>query len=395
MDQSPPHTSPIRATPSLDAHAAAKLGDLDEFRLRRALAETARTGAVEVTRGGRQLISFSCNDYLNLSQHQDVARAAKDAIDKYGAGSGASRLVTGNHPLFAALEAKLAEIKGTRAALIFGSGYLANIGIIPALAGAGDLIVLDELVHSCMHVGAALSGAEVLSFAHNDADALGAVLAARRAGAKNCLILTESVFSMDGDRAPLGLLADLAEAHDVWLMTDDAHGFGVVTPDPAAARAPLQMGTLSKAAGAYGGYLCASRPVIDLLINRARSLIYSTGLSPADAGASLAALNIIAKGGDLTARPLANARLFTSLMELRQAASPIVPLVLGDAERALALSDRLEAAGFLVTAIRPPTVPDGTARLRFTFSAGHSEDHVRALAAAVQAGIAGVAENAP
>lgn len=384
------HSPPLRARASLDAHAKAKLGQLQENRLRRSLAETQRTGALEVMRAGRTLISFSCNDYLNLSRHPDVMQAAKDAIDTYGAGSGASRLVTGNHPLFGALEARLAGIKGTEAALIFGSGYLANIGIIPALAGDGDLILADELVHSCMHVGAALSGAKVVRFAHNDAGALGAALADGRAQARNCLILTESVFSMDGDRAPLGLLADLAEAHDAWLMTDDAHGFGVVTPDPAAARAPLQMGTLSKAAGAYGGYLCASRPVIDLLVNRARSLIYSTGLSPADAGASLASLEIIAKGGELTERPLANARLFTQIMALDEAASPIVPLVLGDAERALALSEELEAAGFLVAAIRPPTVPDGTARLRFTFSAGHSEGQVRALADAVRAGLAGM-----
>ena len=386
MDQSP-HPG---ARASLDAHAKAKLDQLQEYRLRRSLAETQRTGVLEVMRAGRKLISFSCNDYLNLSRHPDVMLAAKDAIDTHGAGSGASRLVTGNHPLFGALEARLAQIKGTEAALIFGSGYLANIGIIPALAGDGDLILADELVHSCMHVGAALSGAKVVRFAHNDADALAAALAGERAGARNCLILTESVFSMDGDRAPLGAAADLAEAHDAWLMTDDAHGFGVVTPDPAAARAPLQMGTLSKAVGAYGGYLCASRPVIDLLVNRARSLIYSTGLSPADAGASLAALDIIAKGGELTERPLANARLFTQLMELDEAASPIVPLVLGDAERALALSEELEAAGFLVAAIRPPTVPEGTARLRFTFSAGHSEEQVRALANAVRAGLAGM-----
>ncbi|MBT5179189.1 MAG: 8-amino-7-oxononanoate synthase [Rhodospirillaceae bacterium] len=386
MDQSP-HPG---ARASLDAHAKAKLDQLQEYRLRRSLAETQRTGVLEVMRAGRKLISFSCNDYLNLSRHPDVMQAAKDAIDTHGAGSGASRLVTGNHPLFGALEARLAQIKGTEAALIFGSGYLANIGIIPALAGDGDLILADKLVHSCMHVGAALSGAKVVRFAHNDADALAAALAGERAGARNCLILTESVFSMDGDRAPLGAAADLAEAHDAWLMTDDAHGFGVVTPDPAAARAPLQMGTLSKAVGAYGGYLCASRPVIDLLVNRARSLIYSTGLSPADAGASLAALDIIAKGGELTERPLANARLFTQLMELDEAASPIVPLVLGDAERALALSEELEAAGFLVAAIRPPTVPEGTARLRFTFSAGHSEEQVRALANAVRAGLAGM-----
>jgi 8-amino-7-oxononanoate synthase len=236
-----------------------------------------------------------------------------------------------------------------------------------------------------MHVGAALAGAEVRAFAHNDAAACAALLDESRGRAKRCLILTETVFSMDGDRPPLAALADLAAAHDAWLMTDDAHGLGVVAPDPAAARVPLQMGTLSKAAGAYGGYICASRPVIDLIVNRARSLIYSTGMSPADAGAALAGLEIITEDRDLTARPLANARRFTKLMDLPEATSPIVPLLLGDAETALRHSAKLEEAGFLVTAIRPPTVPEGTARLRFTFTAGHEEDQIRGLADALRA----------
>ena len=388
MDYTLPKNSEREGSPSLDAHAAAKLNELEGQALRRGLSETARIGAIEVIRDGRRLISFSCNDYLNLSHHPEVMAAAREALEAYGAGAGASRLVTGNHPLFAALEDRLASIKDTEGALVFSSGYLANLGVIPALVSAGDLILLDELVHSCMRTGAALSGAEVRCFAHNDAADLAGALSDRRADARNCLILTETIFSMDGDRAPLTAIADLAEAYDAWLMTDDAHGFGVVPADPAAARVPLQMGTLSKAAGALGGYLCASRPVVELLVNRARSLVYTTGLSPADAGAALKSLEIISEDHALTSRPLANARLFAEETGLPPAESPIVPLVLGDAERALALGGWLEGAGYLVTAIRPPTVPKGTARLRFTFSAGHGKEHVRALAAAVSEGLA-------
>ena len=370
-----------RGESSIDAFARGKLAALDAVGLRRTLVETDRTDAVEVVRAGRKLISFCCNDYLNLSHHPAVKRAAQDAINALGTGAGASRLVTGNHSLLGRLEAKLATLKDTEAALVFGSGYLANIGTIPALVGHGDLIVLDELAHACMHGGARLSGAAIETFAHNDVAACEAILASRRAGHTHCLVLTETVFSMDGDRAPLAELAAAAHRYDAWMMTDDAHGLGVVAHDLNPA--DIQMGTLSKGAGSYGGYVCGSRAVVDLLINRARSFIYSTGLPPASAAAALCAIEIMEREPERCARPLMLARAFTRELNLPQAQSPIVPVVLGDAQRALAASKALEADGFLVIAIRPPTVPPGTARLRITFTADHSEADVERLAKAV------------
>ncbi len=369
------------AEKSIDAYASNKLAALEPAGLRRTLIETDRTDTVEVMRAGRRLISFCCNDYLGLSHHPDVKRAAREAIDTFGTGAGASRLVTGNYSLLDALEAQLAKLKGTEACLVFGSGYLANVGTIPALVGAGDLIVLDELSHACMHAGARLSGAQIETFAHNDIAAARAILQRRRAQHPHCLLLTETVFSMDGDRAPLPALGALAHAFDAWLMTDDAHGLRVIPHEVNDAM--VQMGTLSKGAGSYGGYVCASRAVIDLLINRARSFIYSTGLPPASAAAALEALKIMERDPQMCARPLALARAFTRQLGLPQAESAIVPVILGDADRSLAASRALERDGFLVIAIRPPTVPAGTARLRFTFTAGHSEADVARLAAAV------------
>lgn len=366
---------------SIDAYASDKLAALEPAGLRRTLTETDRTDTVEVMRAGRRLISFCCNDYLSLSHHPDVKRAAREAIDRFGTGAGASRLVTGNYSLLEALEAKLAALKGTEACLVFGSGYLANIGTIPAIVGAEDLIVLDELSHACMHAGARLSGATIETFAHNDIAAARAILERRRAQHPHRLLLTETVFSMDGDRAPLPALGALARAFDAWLMTDDAHGLGVIPHEDSGVT--VQMGTLSKGAGSYGGYVCASHAVIDLLINRARSFIYSTGLPPASAAAALEALTIMERDPDMCARPLALARAFTRQLGLPEAESAIVPVILGDADRALAASRALERDGFLVIAIRPPTVPAGTARLRFTFTAGHSEADVARLAAAV------------
>ncbi|MGG3814130.1 aminotransferase class I/II-fold pyridoxal phosphate-dependent enzyme, partial [Methylorubrum rhodesianum] len=302
------------------------------------------------------------------------------ALARYGAGAGASRLVTGNAPPLAALEARLARHKGKEAALVFGSGYLANLGIAPALVGAGDLILIDDLGHSCLFAGAKMSGAQVVRFAHNDVGQLRAALAAHRGAARRTLILTERVFSMDGDRAPLPEILSLAENYDAWTLVDDAHGLGVVEP---GLRAPLEMGTLSKTLGSYGGYLCASRPVIDLLTSRARSLVYTTGLPPASAAAALRALEIVEAEPERAARPLALARRFTARLGLPEAESPIVPVLVGEAEAALAVSAALETRGFLVVAIRPPTVAPGTARLRVAFSAVHDEGQVDALAEAV------------
>jgi 8-amino-7-oxononanoate synthase len=366
---------------SLDAFAADALDRLGAEDLRRSLTPTRRTGGARVVRNGKALISFSCNDYLGLAQDPRVKAAAVAAVEQYGAGSGASRLVTGDYPLVEALETRLARHKGKSAALVFGSGYLANIAILPALARAGDLILVDELSHACLLAGAKLSDARTLRFRHNDPEHLAALLLAERRQAKHCLIITERVFSMDGDRAPMAALARLAEQYEAWLMVDDAHGLGLVRGDPPAA---LEMGTLSKALGSYGGYLAASDAVIDYLKSRARSFIYTTALPPASAGAALAALDILEAEPERCARPLVLARRFTRAVGLPPAESAIVPVIVGTAARALAFSAALESEGFLVVAIRPPTVPQGRSRLRFTFSAAHSEGDVDRLANALK-----------
>ncbi len=375
---------------SLEAFAAARLAELDARGLRRRLVQSPRTDAIHILRDGRALISFCCNDYLNLSRHPAVIEAAIAATREHGAGAGASRLVTGNHPLFAGLEARLARAKGTQDCVVFGSGYLANVGIVPTLAGKDDLVLVDELAHACLWAGGQLSAAKLLRFRHNDLDHCAALLAAHRGSHRHALILTDGVFSMDGDLAPLGALAALSEAHDAWLMSDDAHGIGVLADGrgsshlPGAGAVPLQMGTLSKAVGGYGGYLCASHAVVELIKTRARSFVYSTGLPPGVVAAASAALDVIAATPELCARPVERARLFTRLCDLPEAHSPIVPLILGEAQTALAASATLAKAGFLVAAIRPPTVPAGTARLRFTFTAAHTTAQVRALADAVR-----------
>lgn len=377
---------------SLDAFASDKLAALEKKRLRRTLQDTGRGPAAAATRGAQEMISFCCNDYLGLSQNNAVKQAAAAALAEYGAGAGASRLVTGNHPLYDGLEASLAALKGTEDACVFGSGYLANIGTIPTLVGADDVIFTDSLNHACLHTGAKLSGAPIHLFRHNDMADLSRLITAHRSSATHALILTEGVFSMDGDRAPLAELCDLADAHDAWLMVDDAHGLGVLgngsgsaAEAGVSARIPLHMGTLSKAVGSYGGFVAASKPVTDLLKTRARSLVYTTGLPPSVIAGATAAIDIIRTDPALCASPLEYARRFTGALGLPVAESPIVPLVLGDTDRALAASEALAAQGFLVTAIRPPTVPDGTARLRFTFSAMHDETMIDRLAAAIRA----------
>ncbi|MGA2894916.1 MAG: 8-amino-7-oxononanoate synthase [Xanthobacteraceae bacterium] len=374
---------------SLDEFAGEKLGVLERAKLRRTPWVTARAG-IWAECGGQRLLSFSCNDYLNLSQHPEVVAAAIAATRLYGVGAGASRLVTGNHPLHAELESRLARLKGTEAACIFGSGYLANTGIIPALVGPRDLIVVDELSHACIHAGAKLSGATVKLYRHVDIADAEAQLTAHRSGKKRALIATDGVFSMDGDLAPLAALSELAQRFDAWLLSDDAHGIGVVGGGRGSSftngecDVPLQMGTLSKAVGAYGGYLCASRAVIDFMYTRARTFIYSTGLPPPVVAAAVAALDIIESQPAYVAQPLRKARLFTRALNLPEAQSAIVPVIVGDAETALAASELLRDEGFLVVAIRPPTVPEGTARLRFAFTAQHPDGEVERLADVVR-----------
>ncbi len=372
---------------SLDTFAQAKLDDLQRRHLSRALAETVREDGIWVERDCRRLLSFSCNDYLNLTQHPAIKQAAIAAIEEYGAGSGASRLVTGNHPLYAQLEARLARIKQTEAACVFGSGYLANAGIIPVLIGRDGLVLADELSHACLFAGAQLSRGTVMTFHHNDVAHACEMLAAHRTEHDHALIVTDGVFSMDGDLAPLGDLLALANEHDAWLMSDDAHGLGVVGggrgssfTDNTHIPIPLQMGTLSKAVGAYGGYLCASAAAIDLIRNRARTLIYSTGLPPACVAASIAALELIEREPGYAALPVQKARAFTQAADLPEAQSSIVPVIVGDEEETLAASRMLANEGYLAAAIRPPSVPAGTARLRLTFTAQHPDEHIARLA---------------
>ncbi len=375
---------------SLDEYAAGKLAALDHERLRRTLCDTARDG-IWVERDGRRYLSFSCNDYLNLSQHPAVIKAAADALQRYGIGAGASRLVTGNHPLYAGLEGALARFKGSEAACVFGSGYLANTGIIPALLGSADLILVDELSHACINAGAKLSGATLCRYRHADAAHVEALLTAHRAEHPHALIATDGVFSMDGDLAPLAELSHLAQRFDAWLLADDAHGLGVVGGGRGSAftnggnaDVPLQMGTLSKAIGAYGGYLCASAPVIDFMRNRARTFVYSTGLPPPVVAAAIAALDVIEREPGYAGEPLRKARNFTRALNLPEAQSAIVPVIVGEAEMALAAAKMLGDEGFLVVPIRPPTVAPGTARLRFTFTAKHPDTEVERLAGIVR-----------
>ncbi len=380
---------------SLQQLARDKLAKLDAQLLKRELVVTDRVASGIGRRDSTNLISFACNDYLGLSRHPDVIHASEEATRKLGVGAGASRLITGNHSLYQHLEAQLASLKGTEDAIVFGSGYLTNIGTIPALVGQSDLILMDETCHSCLHSGARLARSRALTFKHNDVEDAAELLRSHRAEHRHCLLLTEGVFSMDGDRAPIAALLELANEYDAWLMTDDAHGLGVVgdgrgshVDNGTALPVPLQMGTLSKAVGAYGGYLCTSRAVADLIRNRARSLIYSTALPPGTVAAATKALEIIATDQDLVRAPIERARLFTNKLDLPAAQSAIVPLLFGSSERALKASAQLEKDGYLVVAIRPPTVPAGTARLRCTFSAGHDAADVEGFASAAAEALA-------
>lgn len=377
-------------TDTLTAFAQGKLDQLSATSLLRTIKPTRRMEGVVVERDGHRLISFSCNDYLGLSHHPELRAAAIRAIETYGTGSGASRLVTGDHPLFTELEARLAALKGTEAACVFGSGYLANVGLIPTFAGPKDLVVVDELAHACIWTGAKLSGAQVVSFRHNDVADLEAKLAEHRAAAGKALVATDGVFSMDGDIAPLDLISRVARAHDAWLLVDDAHGLGVVGDGSGTAklfpeaRVDLQMGTLSKAIGGYGAYVCATKPVIDFIKTRTRTIVYTTGLPPANAAAAIAALDVIAREPERVAAPIARARRLTTALNLPPAESAVVPIVLGEADLALAAARDLEAKGLLAVAIRPPTVPAGTARLRLAFCSEHTEAQVDQLIEAVR-----------
>ncbi|GEQ97606.1 putative 8-amino-7-oxononanoate synthase [Iodidimonas gelatinilytica] len=374
---------------SIDTMAQEKLIALQKADLHRRLYPTERRSGMAAKRDGAALLSFSDNDYLGLSTHPSIIRAATKAVEAYGASAGASRLVSGNHPLYDAFETRLAAFKSCEAALVFGSGYLANIGTIPVFAGPQDVIFIDELAHACLFAGAQLSRARVQCFAHNDMAHLGHLLARHRHAHRHALILTDGVFSMDGDQAPLKNIHNLAKTHDAWLMVDDAHGLGVLgnghgTAFSQGVQPDLMMGTLSKALGSYGGYVAGSHAVVDLLRNRARSLVYTTGLPPSALAAAHASLEIISMDPERCARPLSLARRFCQTLGLPAPQSAVVPLIIGSPQKAMDAQEKLQQAGFLVVAIRPPTVPENTARLRFSFSATHQEKDVDRLCQSIK-----------
>jgi len=333
---------------------------------------------------GKVALNFSSNDYLGLANDPGLKEAFRENIDKFGVGSGASRLVCGTLAPHRDLEEQLAHLKNAEAALTFSSGFAAATGAIPALCGKDDFIILDKLCHASLIDGARLSGATMRIFPHNNIPKLSDLLQwadGKRTGNGRILVMTEAVFSMDGDRAPLNDLVALKSQYGALLMVDEAHSFGIMgsagrglaTLEGVDDQVDVQMGTFSKAAGLAGGYICASREMVDLLINRARSFIYSTAPPPALAATIGDSLRIISDslGDQLRKKLWENIRLLDPSAE-----SAIVPSVIGENEAALTASTRLLESGFLIPAIRFPTVPRGTARLRMTLSAGHHQGDI-------------------
>src|SRR5574341_12579 len=333
---------------------------------------------------GRQVILMASNDYLGLASHPRLKQATITATERFGVGAGASRLITGTMPPHQELEAGLAKFKGAEAALVFGSGYLANIGLIPALIGPDGMILADRLCHASLIDGCRLSGAEFRVFRHRDTVQLASLLARRPPGRKT-LIVTDGVFSMDGDLAPLPEVLALAERYGAGVLVDDAHGTGVLGPQgrgtlehfAVEGRLPFHMGTLSKALGASGGYVAGPESLIRYLVSTARSFIYTTAPPPGTAAAALAALHIIHTEPQRRARLWANRdRVYAGLRamgyRLAESQTPIIPVLIGESDRALALADRLLEYGTYAPAIRPPTVPQGTSRIRTTVTSEHT-----------------------
>jgi 8-amino-7-oxononanoate synthase len=386
----------VRCTP--EARAAA-LRDIDERDLRR-----RRTPAED----GR--VNFCSNDYLGLARDPAVAAAMAEAAQRYGSGSGASHLVSGHGAEHEALERELAEFTGRARAVVFSTGYMANLGVLAALADKRDLLLADGLNHASLIDAARLvRSPRNLWYPHADAAAARALLdvhaPAAAAEGGGAFIVTDGVFSMDGDLAPLPALAAAARAHDAWLVVDDAHGIGVVGADGGgccehfgldAQAVPVLIGTFGKALGSFGAFVAGDEDVIELLIQRARSYIYTTALPPAVAAATRRALRIVRE--EAWRREALQARIAQFRegaarrgLAVMPSTTPIQPLVLGGERAALAASGRLAEAGYRVTAIRPPTVPAGTARLRITLSAAHTPQQVEGLLAALDAAMREVA----
>ena len=338
---------------------------------------------------GRKVVLLGSNNYLGLSTHPQVIAAAVEATEEYGTGSSGSRLISGNSELYTTLEVNLAKTKGTEASLVFSSGYAANTSIIPVLAGENDLILSDELNHASIIDGCRLSRATKKIYRHCSVAHLENLLT-ESSGFRRRLIITDGVFSMDGDIAPLSDIYKVATDHDAMLLVDDAHGFGVLGKDGAGTVAHfelqgediIQMGTLSKAIGGLGGYVAGSRTLIELLINRARGFIFTTGLPPATLAAADAALNIMRSTPELRERLLKNAETLKAALidfgyTLLPSQTQILPVLLEEPQRATKVAEALLLKGIYAPAIRPPAVPLGASRLRVTVMATHTEDELQ------------------
>ncbi|MEW6037094.1 MAG: 8-amino-7-oxononanoate synthase [Pseudomonadota bacterium] len=368
----------------------------DAYRRRR-IAEGPQD--VRVVIDGRPMVNFCSNDYLGLANHPAVREAFRRGVDRWGAGSGASHLVCGHSAAHHALEEELAEFTGRPRALLFSTGYMANLGVVSALVGRGDAVFEDRLNHASLLDGGLLSGARFQRYPHADTGALDAALVESRAETR--LVVTDGVFSMDGDLAPLPELVRVAGRGGAWLMVDDAHGLGVLGEEGRGTlehfglgetEVPVLVGTLGKALGTFGAFVAGSEDLIDYLIQRARPYVYTTALPPAVAEATRASLRLVRGERERRERLHRNVRRFragaASLgLELGDLAGPIQPIVTGANAAALEASQRLAGRGFLVSAIRPPTVPEGTARLRITLSASHTCDQVDGLLEALAAAV--------
>ena len=366
------------------------------YRSRRVLA--GPQGA-EVDSDGHHYLAFCSNDYLGLANHPAVIRALQSAAERYGVGSGAAHLVSGHSHEHHALEEELAEFTARPRALLFSTGYMANLGVISALLGRGDTVYEDRLNHASLLDGGLLAGARLLRYPHVDAPALTQRLAGREGG--EALIATDGVFSMDGDLAPLPALATVAGDHGAWLMVDDAHGFGVIGREGKGSldyyglgleAVPVVIGTLGKAFGTAGAFVAGSEDLIETLIQKARTYIFTTATPPALAAATRVSLQLARREEWRREKLRALVQRFRAGagqlgLSLLQSWTPIQPLLVGDAGRAVALSEVLRERGILIGAIRPPTVPVGTARLRITFSAAHSEQQVDRLLAALESAL--------
>ena len=377
-----------------DEQLGRDLGEIRDAGLWRELREIESAQSARIKFGGREFINFSSNDYLGLAGHPALGQAAREAIEQFGVGSGASRLICGSLQPHHELESALAKWQGTETALVFSTGFAAAQGVLTSLLGRGDVVILDKKAHASMIDGAKLSGATLRVFRHNDLENLEKLLqwAADRGG--RVLVASESVFSMDGDHAPLAGIVELKERYGAWLMLDEAHAVGLYGPlgqGLAAAgglgeRIEIRMGTLGKAVGAAGGFICGSRQLFDLLVNKARSFIFSTAPSPAVSAAARAGVELIqgAEGQSL------RGQLWQRVDELRHGVaslgwktpaepSAILPLIVGEESKAVATMDHLREAGFFIPAIRYPTVPRNEARLRVTLTANHTAENIEQL----------------